>query len=347
MFYLYLLITAVIGIAGGLIGEKLRWPSGAMTGSMVLVMIANIVTGKMVFSDDMRMIMMVMSGFSIGAGISRNDIREIPNLILPIIIVVVSMTMYCLGIGSLIDKVSGIGMSTSLFATVPGGVSDMAAISEALDANTAYVSILQIWRLMNIYLIIPPLFRKATGTGAKDSANLNGREKANKNYSWVLIVLCILCACLGAFAFSFIGMSSGLIIGAMLGSASFGTLYKKVEYPDWMKFMIKVLSGMYLGSRIDLEVIKTLGRLIIPALIMLVGMVAFILVVAWLLSKLTKLSYPSGLIASTPGGVQEMFFLAEDIGAKSSQTAVIQTARLVCVYLLFPSIIELFVKAFG
>ena len=343
---LYFGLTVFIACIGGYFAQKHRWPSGAMTGSMLAVMLFNVLFGKAVFPSDLRTVMMILSGFTIGAGISRSDLKAMPALILPIIIVVVGLAGYCIGLGTLITKVSDIEIATALFATVPGGVSDMAAISESLGSNTAQVSILQLWRLMSIYIVIPPLFRFATKKQSKGEVaeQISKPEKAKCVY-W-RIGLSILCAAIGALIFSYIGMSAGIIIGAMLGSAIFGVATKKVEYPDWLKFTNKILSGMYLGSQITMQEIKTLGQLFLPALMMLVGMTLFVLLCGWLLSKITKLNFASGLIASTPGGLQEMVYLSEDIGANPSQTAVIQTARLFGVYLFYPPMLEFVIGLF-
>ena len=43
----------------------------------------------------------------------------------------------------------------------------------------------------------------------------------------------------------------------------------------------------------------------------------------------------------SPGGVQEMSMLAEDLGADATKTALMQTARLATVIAIFPSMIKL------
>ena len=336
-----LLLTAAIAYAGGKLGEKLKLPSGAMTGSLITVTLLNIIAGKVFFTPFLRLVMMVLSGFTIGAAIKREDIAAMPSLIVPIIIVITMMAGYTSGMGILTSKVAGLDLPTAMFCFVPGGVADMAAISESLGSDTAKVSILQMWRLLNIFIVIPPVFRLVSGVKGKGERKT---DKSKKTYNWKNIMAAIVCACAGAFIINLFGMSSGIIIGAVLGACIYSTAYKKVEYPDWIKFVSKLLSGVYLGSQMTLEVIKDIGTLIVPALMMSAAMLALVFISAYLMSLLTKFDFKFGLIASTPGGLQEMFFLAEDIGTDAPKTAVVQTARLLGIYLLFPPIIEFIVK---
>lgn len=60
-----------------------------------------------------------------------------------------------LSLGFLIFKTSKFDLTTSLFATAPAGVSDMALIADEIGADSTKVSVLQIIRLTAAVSIFP------------------------------------------------------------------------------------------------------------------------------------------------------------------------------------------------
>jgi uncharacterized membrane protein AbrB (regulator of aidB expression) len=46
------------------------------------------------------------------------------------------------------------------------------------------------------------------------------------------------------------------------------------------------------------------------------------------------------MFASTPGGLQEMALLADDLGADTTKVTILQTARLMCVISFSPAMIS-------
>lgn len=78
--------------------------------------------------------------------------------------------------------------------------------------------------------------------------------------------------------------------------------------------------------------------LIIPILIMVVGILMFVFATSFIMHKITGLDYPTCMFASTPGGLQEMSLLSEELGADTVKVAVMQTMRLIFVVSFFPTL---------
>jgi uncharacterized membrane protein AbrB (regulator of aidB expression) len=73
---------------------------------------------------------------------------------------------------------------------------------------------------------------------------------------------------------------------------------------------------------------------------MFVGIFVYVLIAAAAMHKLFKLDLAVCLLSCTPGGVQEMSLLSEDLGADTPKIAIMQTSRLMFVILLFPTMLE-------
>ena len=61
---------------------------------------------------------------------------------------------------------------------------------------------------------------------------------------------------------------------------------------------------------------------------MIIGVLLFALITSFIMHKLTKLDFSVCLMASTPGGLQEMSLLSDELGADTPKIAVMQTSRL-------------------
>ena len=113
-----------------------------------------------------------------------------------------------------------------------------------------------------------------------------------------------------------------------------------MKYPTQLSRTLQVCSGAYIGIRLDRAAIMQMDALIIPLIIMVVGIMFFVFVVPLIIHKVTGLELTTCMMASTPGGVQEMSLLSEELGADTPKIAVMQTCRLMSVIMFFPTMIR-------
>ena len=79
---------------------------------------------------------------------------------------------------------------------------------------------------------------------------------------------------------------------------------------------------------------------------MLTGIFAFTFLTSALVRKLTGVDRSTSMLASTPGGIQEMSLLSDELGADTPKVAIMHTARNMSVILLFPFMIRLVLALF-
>ncbi|MBP7401173.1 MAG: AbrB family transcriptional regulator [Clostridia bacterium] len=143
----------------------------------------------------------------------------------------------------------------------------------------------------------------------------------------------------GLLFFSF-GIPAGAMIGAMLATALFGVLSGKALFPTKLRPLIQISVGAFLGARMTMDSLLSLRDLMIPALIMLVGLIIASLGFGYLIHRITGLSISTCFLASTPGGLAEMSLIAEELGCDAPKVAVMHTFRLMMVILLFPTLLR-------
>lgn len=347
------LLTIAIGATGGLIARKLGIPSGAMVGSMFFVIIFNLITEKAYFIPDVKTGLQILSGAMTGCRVGREDVEGLKKLVKPIILLLTAFILMNFTFGGLMILFTDLDVPTALFATSPGGASDMALIGEELGANPAYIALLQVLRLLIIFTCCPPLFKylfrtgrmkKGTGTENMDESLKPGiPDKTN----WTkLILVFAVCTAAGLF-FRWLGVTSGAMLGSMLAGATFTVFMGKNRFPSQIRVCMSILSGAFMGCRFSRADLANIDVLALPILIMLVGLIVFILFNGFLVSKFTDLDYPTALFASTPGGMTEMAILAEDMGVDSFKVSILHTIRLFFVIAFFPTMNKLLCSIFG
>ncbi|MBQ1376345.1 MAG: AbrB family transcriptional regulator, partial [Lachnospiraceae bacterium] len=359
MNFVWFLVTLAVACLGSFIARKLKLPAGAMVGSMAFVIAFNLITDKGYFYPDLKIVMQIVSGAMIGGKLGREDVKELKTIILPVLILIVMMVILNIAFGTSIYMASELDIATSLFATTPGGVADMALISEELGANTAYVAILQVFRLLIIYTFCPPLFKlamkkgvvKAAGSGsenktlpesgktseavqtpegkAPDNDSGNGAAApAKRGFEPVRFACLILAAAAIGMLFHFLHVTAGPILGGMVGGAIYTICTRKTLFPKQVTTGLQTVAGAFIGMNMTRESLMNLPELIVPILIMIVGILAFVFITSFLIHKITKLDYATCMFASTPGGLQEMALLAEEMGVNPLKVSVMQTCRL-------------------
>lgn len=368
----YFLLTLAVAAAGGLIGYKLKLPVGGMVGSMIAVIIFNVVTEKAVFYSELRIALQIFGGAMIGSQIGRDDLLAMKKIIFPTVLLLLSMVVLNLTFGTLMYVFSDLDLATALFASTPGGVSDMAIISADLGANPAYVAIIQLCRLLTIFIFMPPIFRKIISSrnnmkdrnNALETADANPEEcstpnqtaddtvKGDNNKAKVKLnakrfILMLVIAAAGGVLLHLLDIAAGAMIGAMISAASFCIFLGRMPFPLTLRLGMQIFSGAFIGIGLDRSGLDRMGDLGVPLLILVVGIFIFVFLVTLLLHKVAGLDLITSMLSSTPGGVQEMALLSEDIGGDTPKIAVMQTARLISVILFFPLMLQLILGIIG
>lgn len=368
---LWLLATLAVGGVGGFIGRKLKLPAGTMVGALATVILLNLLTGKAYFPAQARVVVQILGGALIGTRLHKKDVPELRRVLLPSLVLVVSMLIMNLTVGALLWKAGGLDVNTALFAAAPGGVSDMGIIAEDLGANMGQVSLLQLVRVIGIYVFFPPLYRKlgrrqpppaavpagieaglatANAAPAEEAAQAGAatapaRPALKDQALGALIIL--VCSTAGGLLVQALGVPAGAMVGSMLASALASILIPKAMFPARIRPAIQVCSGAYIGGRMARETILTMGSLALPMLVLLAGMMIFTVLIGLFLHKVFHMEIGMALMASTPGGLQDISLMAEDMGFDAPKIAVMHTCRLLCVVALFPTLLEMVLRLFG
>jgi membrane AbrB-like protein len=349
-------LTIVVAALGGALGHRLNIPAGIMLGAMLGTSAFNVLTSKAVFYPALVIVIQVLAGAMIASRMNLAVIRAMKKLVVPTIILVACMFALNLVLGSITHSLGAMDAVTAFFSTAPGGSTEMVVMSEALGANLPYVALLQLARLLIIATCMPLALKRGAGQSRECAAASQSSSSPspapqrgihNDQSSFVNLLWLLVFSTAGGMALHALGVTAGALIGSMFGGTIYSVLRGGVPFPQRLKMGVQVASGAFIGFRVQQETIAALGSLGVPLLIVFAGVLLSSFGIGFLIHKLTKLDLLTCIIASTPGGQQEMALLSEDLGADTPSVAVMQTARLVSVILFFPTLLKLYFRLVG
>lgn len=346
----FFLLTLLIAAAGGLLAWKLRMPAGAMVGAIAAVAVFGLLSGHAVVYPQVKTCAQLLSGAFIGTRITRGDVRSMRSILGPVCFLLVSVVILNVTCATVMVGVSSLDITTALFATAPGGMNDMSLIAVDYGANETYVALLQLFRIILIYLIMPPIFtyivpalqrKRGKEMPAHRAAPAPSEVEAKTATPPRHYLGLVLCAAVGGLALYSLGVAAGAMIGSMLASTAYSIFVHPVHLDRKLRVGVQIICGAFIGTRIDMDSLLNIQNLLIPMVVMVVGVVLFVFVAGYIMHRVSKLDLITCMMACTPGGLQEMAMLSEELGADTPKIVIMQTARLMFVVMLFPVIIPL------
>lgn len=160
--------TLLIGLAGALIGVKLKIPAGALVGSMAAVGLVN-ACGTLpipTIPSGVRFGLQMGLGIILGSRLTMDTFWALKDVWRP--------ALLCTGIaigtgvlsGIVISRWLGIERLTALLGTAPGGLSDMSMIALDMGAQSSTVMVMHLARLLSVIVVVPWVVRLVVNGGS-------------------------------------------------------------------------------------------------------------------------------------------------------------------------------------
>lgn len=349
---LELVITIIVGLIGGITALKLNVPAGAMIGSMVITAVFNVITGKAFMPQDVKIITQIATGAFIGAGIKLKDVIDLKKMIKPAMIMVPSMIILDIIIGLIMYKTTDLDLVTSLFACAPGGIVDMSLISSDLGADSSKVALLQMIRLSTVLIIFPSMIKLISSRSIiKKEFDQNEQDEMNDDENIKVIqskkekyknlgITSIIALISGWIGYN-LKIPAGAMTFSMLTVGALNIFSGKGYMPLNIRRLTQVFAGILIGERMTYRDIVALKTIIIPAFILIAGIIVVNLCIGIFISKFTGLEMINSLLASAPGGMSDMALIAKDLGGDAPKVTVLQLVRYICVIAFYPIIVKL------
>lgn len=114
--------------------------------------------------------------------------------------------------------------------------------------------------------------------------------------------------------------------------------------PPLLRETAFALIGLQVGLRFTLEMVRRLGRLLVPVLLSVVALGGACFGLALALAATTNASLLDAYLATTPGGLYAVLVAAVGTGADTTFVVAVQTLRLLVMIVLAPFAVRLLLR---
>lgn len=338
-------ITLAAAFAGGYLLRRKGVPGGMMLGGILGAAGYNLLTGCALMPSAARLCSQSIAGGFLGISLEPGDLKKLPRLAFPLMVIFLGMFCSDLAIGFLITRISPLDSVTALTAGIAGGINDIPLIAEELGADAGKVAVLQFVRLLTGIGLFPVLIRLMAGLPAPAKEGRTGRpvrKMAPRDLSGTAGAL--LASFLGGAAGKLLGIPAGSLIGSMFFAAGFRLMTGRGSVPPGIKQAAQLLAGAYIGCMLDRRDILDMRFLLLPALVLVAVFTVNGLISSAIICRRGGFTRREAMLAASPAGAGEIALISSDLKIAQDMAAdimVLHILRVILAVSLLPQLVPL------
>ena len=332
----WIAITAGV-LAGGLALDAAGLPSSYLFAALLLgLAIALGRPGSVELGPPAFRAAQAVAGVSLGAYLQTEALRAVAGSIVPVLLVTAGTLALSLAAGAVLARTTALDPPTAALGMIAGGASGIVGISGELGADDRLVAFMQYLRVLVVVLFTPigiAVFfggPHGEGGGALSTPGTFGAP-----WEWALTGALALA---GAWAAARVRLTAGVLLGPMVltGAVVLSGLADGFAVPDLLAQIAFSLIGLQVGLRFTPDTVRLLGRLTVPVLLAIAGLLVASFGLAVLLDVTTSATLLDAYLATTPGGLYAVLAVAFGAGADTTFIVAVQSLRVVAMVLLAP-----------
>jgi uncharacterized protein len=333
-------LTIMIALLGGTAFYVLHWPLPWVLGALTATAISLLFKFKPHIPNLLRQSMSACLGIMLGSGLTPVILNQAPQYAVSIGLLLSVTILGILGGVVILRRLAAFDAKTSYFMAMPGGLTDMATIGQELGADPRPIAISHTLRIIIVVWSVPWLLLAFSDIAANRAAMPLLRPWPEL-FELIGLAICAigwpLAKMLKLPAAPIMGpliISAGLHVSGILTSAP----------PAELVLLAQIILGAWLGGRflgitkVELKAGLTCA-LALTLYLMLLGLLG-----AALAHRLTRLDYPTLLLAFAPGGIGEMSLMGLALHLEGSVIALHHLARILLVLLIAPFAYRLYCR---
>jgi membrane AbrB-like protein len=343
--------TFIVAIIGGAIFKIVHMPIPWLLGPMICVFIGSrcLKAIKPFWPGYIRNTGMIIIGYSIGLSFTLSTLLQIGQQLPSMVLMTLLLLCFCVIIAYCVSKLSGVPFPTVLTGSIPGGLSQMIVLAEETEGiDLTVVTFLQVSRLMMIIFFVPLLiFSPLFGTS---SANVLPFAFHAATASWgelfpnilVFAVVCTVCAFLGKR----IKFPTAFLLGPMIATAVLNI--SGLHGPTLPSIILngsQFMIGGYIGLLLNPENLKNKFKIISLAIVSGIVLILGAVGLGFLLTKMHAISHATAFLSLSPGGMDQMGIIAQEVNADITIVTCYQLFRILFIFFAVPPLLKVVFKA--
>ncbi|WP_416150553.1 AbrB family transcriptional regulator [Salipaludibacillus sp. HK11] len=327
--------TIFLAVFGGILFNQFNLPLPWMLGPLTAVMLWSGFTDRvLVWPNYLKNAGLIILGMSFGLNFTLETIQIIGPYIIPYVLLTFLLIIVSI-INSLIaSKFINVDQVTSVFGSIPGGLTEMVIASESLKANAAYVMVFQTLRLIVVLFTVPFIILYAFSTGSVPSPTIDVEPDAifmSLNVFWLIIPIVL------AVRFQHL-LPAGIMIIPLVVIATMNVSPIAIpSIPNGLFLAAQLCVGTSLGKSISLKDVKLAGKysVVYAGLALLLIFISFGF--GYLLYTYTSMDLSTALLSTAPGGLVEMVLTASMVDADPAIVTSLQLTRIIIIVVFVPA----------
>ncbi|MGY1711517.1 AbrB family transcriptional regulator [Geodermatophilus sp. SYSU D00758] len=274
-------------------------------------------------------------GVSVGSLVDLGTLAALGADWLPVLLVTVATLALSVLAGLLMRLQPGITPVTGAFAMIAGGASGITAMSRELGADDRMVAVLQYLRVLLIVVLMP--VAATVLYGARPGAGGPVVTEAGPGWPAGLLFAAV-CAVAGVLLARLLRVPVPALLGPLVVAAVLDVtgLAQGARLPVPLEQAAFLVIGLLVGLNFTRESVRTIGRALPLALVVVLGLVAGCAGLGGVLAVTTSASALDAYLATTPGGLYAVLATARDSGADATFVLAVQVLRLFVMLLTAP-----------
>jgi uncharacterized protein len=284
-----------------------------------------------------------VAGVAVGTYLHTSTLTGLGARWVPVVLVSAATLAITIAAGVLLARSVPVDRATASLGMVAGGASGIVAMADDLGADDRLVAFMQYLRLAVVVLVTPLIVGLAFGGhGAGGGGELSGQILG----TWGGWAMTLGVAGVGALAGPLLRLPAGTFLGPTLLSAvlTLTGVIDDVAVPPLLREAAFAAIGLYIGLRFERETLRQVGRLLVPVLVAMVGLIAGCFLLGWILKLTAHVSLLDAYLATTPGGLPAVLPLAIGSGADATFVLAVQALRLFVMVLAAPAVVRLLLR---
>jgi membrane AbrB-like protein len=346
-----LLLIAVF--ASGCFCKMVHLPAAWLIGSLITSAIFSMKGwARIALPRSVYLLLQAVIGVTLAGTFSMSSLTLLSVHWIPVSLVILLMLGFTVLNAIYLIYVNKLHPATAMLGSLPGGAGEMTAISEQFGADPRLVSVIQYARLLIIIISVSLISHVLGSFISAFHVTDVGMLHAGLVLTTVVpqtmtnFFLCVAVALCGGVLGTVSRIPCGTLMVPMVMAIVMSVQGHAIAWPDEVLALAYSIMGMMIGSRFDEATLAELKRLCAPLLLttlflMIGSIVLTVLFVCWM-----PINGLSSFLAATPGGLDSIAVMANELNADSTVVLTVHFCRLMLVLILGPQLVRVFSKTF-
>ena len=313
----------------GFLAMWLNFPLPWMLGALVFAGTVRLLDFPVRVPVQTRQLGQVLVASSVGLSFTPEALQLVGALAIPMILAAVLTIVLSFGVALALMKLTGVGASTAILATLPMGPVESAVLAAKHGTAPGPVVFAQTMRIVLLVVLIPPLIVYLDASGVDPVEVL-------RSQAWTGTGAALLFAfgLAGALFLRIIRMSNPFFLGA-LGGAALAAVFDLPlsSYPYVVLAGAQIFLGIWLGSVIDRDLVRNARGFLPGSILTSILMIILCAIMGLGLTWMTGQPWQVMVLATAPGSVTEMALTAKIL---QDGLAVVTAFHIVRIFIILP-----------